>query len=128
MNVLLVFLGGGLGSIARLGLSTLVQNLATKTALHRFPFGILTCNLIGCFLTGCLFGYFAHKTAPPWVFPLLATGFLGGFTTFSTFAKDCHILWNSQLTGQLMIQIALSLLLGLLAVSLGIKLTHPSTH
>lgn len=126
MTPLLIFLGGGLGSLARFGLSTGIQALATKTALHRFPLGIFTCNILGCFLIGCLFGYFTHKTAPAWVFPLLATGFLGGFTTFSTFAKDTHTLWTTGLTAHLILQITLTLLLGLAAVALGIKLTHPT--
>lgn len=124
MNALLVFLGGGLGSVARYGLSTGLQTLARKTALHHFPVGILACNLLGCFLIGCLFGYFTQKTAPAWVFPLLATGFLGGFTTFSTFAKDTHSLWTSGLTHLALAKIILSVVLGIGAVVLGIKLTH----
>jgi len=126
MNALLVFLGGGLGSLARWSLAAGVQSLAEKTSLHRFPIGILSCNLIGCFLIGCLFGYFTNKTAPAWIFPLLATGFLGGFTTFSTFAKDTHTLWTTGLTTQAIFQITLSIILGLAAVILGIKLTHPA--
>ncbi|MCX8239535.1 MAG: fluoride efflux transporter CrcB [Akkermansiaceae bacterium] len=124
MNALLVFLGGGLGSLARYGLSSGVQSLAEKTSLHRFPVGILTCNLLGCFLIGILFGCFTNKTTPPWVFPLLATGFLGGFTTFSTFAKDTHSLWISGLTHLALLKITLSVALGVAAVFLGIKLTH----
>ncbi|MGJ8697566.1 MAG: fluoride efflux transporter CrcB [Verrucomicrobiaceae bacterium] len=124
MNALLIFLGGGLGSLARWSLAAGVQSLADKTSLSRFPLGILTCNVLGCFLIGCLFGHFATRNAPAWVFPLLATGFLGGFTTFSTFAKDTHSLWTSGLTPHAAAQIILSLLLGLAAVYTGIKLTH----
>jgi len=126
MTPLLIFLGGGLGSLARYGLSSGIQTLATKTSLQKLPLGILTCNLLGCFLIGCLFGYFTNKTSPPWVFPLLATGFLGGFTTFSTFAKDTHTLWSTGLTTHAILQITLSIILGLAAVILGIKLTHPA--
>jgi len=126
MNALLVFLGGGLGSLARYGLSSSVQALAQNTFLHRFPVGILVCNIAGCFLIGCLFGYFTEKATPPWVFPLLATGFLGGFTTFSTFAKDTHSLWSSGLTHLALLKISLSLILGLVALVAGLKLTHPS--
>ncbi|MDB4143713.1 fluoride efflux transporter CrcB [bacterium] len=124
MNALLVFLGGGLGSLARWSLAVGIQSLAEKTSLHRFPIGILTCNVLGCFLIGCLFGYFTNKTTPPWVFPLLATGFLGGFTTFSTFAKDTHTLWTSGLTALAVAKIVLSILLGLAAVWAGIRLSH----
>jgi CrcB protein len=125
MNVLLIFLGGGLGSIARYGLATGIQSLAEKTSLHRFPLGILTCNVIGCFLIGCLFGYLTNRSTPAWVFPFLATGFLGGFTTFSTFAKDTHSLWTTGLTHLALMKIALSVVLGIAAVFLGIRLTHP---
>ncbi len=128
MIPVLIFLGGGLGSLARYALSSGIQNLATKTALHRFPLGILSCNLLGCFLIGCLFGYFTHKSAPPWVFPLLASGFLGGFTTFSTFAKDTHSLWTTSLSTHALLQIFLSITLGLIAVSLGMKLGIKITH
>lgn len=126
MNALLVFLGGGLGSLARYGLSSGVQSLAQNSALHRFPIGILVCNLTGCFLIGCLFGYFTDKATPAWVFPLLATGFLGGFTTFSTFAKDTHSLWSSGLSHLALLKIILSVILGLVAVVAGLKLTHPT--
>ena len=56
---------------------------------------------------------------------LLATGFLGGFTTFSTFAKDTHSLWTTGLTHLAIAKIIFSVVLGILAVILGLKLTHP---
>ncbi|MEJ6578773.1 MAG: fluoride efflux transporter CrcB [Akkermansiaceae bacterium] len=124
MNALLIFLGGGLGSLARWGLSESLQQLVVKTSLHRFPVGILTCNVLGSFLIGCLFGYYTSRVAPTWIFPLFATGFLGGFTTFSTFAKDTHSLWTSGLTHLAFLKITLSVVLGILAVFIGIKLTH----
>lgn len=126
MNALLIFLGGGLGSVARWSLALAIQKLSEKTSLEKFPLGILTCNVLGCFLIGCLFGYFTNKSAPPWVFPLLATGFLGGFTTFSTFAKDTHALWSEGLTLMVTAKILMSVILGLAAVWAGIKLTHAS--
>jgi len=125
MNAFLVFLGGGLGSVARWGLSSFIQSLAQKTALHRFPIGILTCNVLGCFLIGCLFGY-TSRNLPAWAHPLLATGFLGGFTTFSTFAKDTHSLWTTNLAHLAFLKIILSVVLGVTAVFLGVKLTQVS--
>lgn len=124
MNVFLIFLGGGLGSVARWSLALGVQQLSDKTALHRFPLGIFTCNILGCFLIGCLFGYFAERNAPGWVFPLLATGFLGGFTTFSTFARDSQEMWANGFTGLALVQMIGSVVVGILAVCLGMKLTH----
>lgn len=124
MKILLIFLGGGLGSITRYGLSTAIQELTTKTALQRFPLGILSCNVLGCFLIGYLFGHFTHRNAPSWVFPFLATGFLGGFTTFSTFAKETHSLWTSGLSHFAIGKILFSVILGLIAVIIGIKLSQ----
>lgn len=124
MNFLLIFIGGGLGSIARWSLSLGVQQLAEKTALQRFPIGIFTCNILGCFLIGCLFGYFTNRNTPEWVFPLISTGFLGGFTTFSTFAQNGHALWESGMTGAALVKLIGSVVLGVLAVWAGIKLMH----
>jgi len=56
MNALLIFLGGGLGAVTRWGLSSGIQALTEKSSLARFPLGILTCNVLGCFLIGYLFG------------------------------------------------------------------------
>ena len=123
MTEFYVFLGGGLGALSRYTLSSSLTKLSKETALHQFPIGIMTCNILGCFLIGCLFGYFAQKTAPSWLFPLLATGFLGGFTTLSTFSKDTHDLWTSGLTGLALLQVILTLILSLSAVTLGIKLS-----
>jgi CrcB protein len=121
MNALLIFLGGGLGAVSRWGLSTGIERLALKTSLHKFPLGILTCNLLGCLLIGCVFGYFAQKN-PAWVFPLLVTGFLGGFTTFSTFSRDTFEAIQEQLPLVALANILLSVILGIVAVWLGIKL------
>ena len=126
MNALLVFLGGGLGSLARFGLSSGIETLAQRTSLQKFPIGILSCNVLGCFLIGCLFGYYTTRVAPAWVFPLLATGFLGGFTTFSTFARDTHSLWTGGLAHLAFLKITLSVVLGVAAVFAGIRLTHGS--
>ncbi|MDB4618291.1 fluoride efflux transporter CrcB [Akkermansiaceae bacterium] len=124
MHALLIFFGGGLGSLARWSLSLGVQQVMEKTALQRFPIGIFTCNILGCFLIGCLFGYFTNRNTPEWVFPFLATGFLGGFTTFSTFAQNGHELWTSGMTGAALIKLIGSVVIGVIAVWAGIKLTH----
>lgn len=118
-----IFLGGGLGALARWLLSAAVQNLAEKTALHRFPIGIFTCNILGCFLIGALFGYFGSRQTPAWLFPLLATGFLGGFTTFSTFSHDSYELFTQNLTFPALLNLGLSVLLGLIAVWAGLKIS-----
>jgi CrcB protein len=104
-NFLLVFLGGGLGSICRYALS-----LALAPWQPRFPWATLLANGLACLALGYLIGLQAEtgtqglSTAKRL---LLATGFCGGFSTFSTFTAENWQLWHS---GQ-----ALAALLNLLA-------------
>jgi len=84
-NVLLVGLGGGIGSIARY----LCQKWFNENYPHPFPWGTFLVNLSGCFLIGVFYAA-AEKSAAlsPQTRLLLITGFCGGFTTFSTFAFE----------------------------------------
>lgn len=122
MTLLYIFIGGGLGAVTRFGLSSAVQSLAEHTGLHRFPLGIFTCNLLGSFLIGCLFGYMASRTdtPPDWLHPLAVTGFLGAFTTFSTFALDTNKLFSAS-PALAILNITATLTGCLLAVYLGFK-------
>ncbi|MEJ6571658.1 MAG: fluoride efflux transporter CrcB [Akkermansiaceae bacterium] len=123
MNLLYIFLGGGLGAISRFGLSSGIQSLAEHTRLHRFPIGIFACNILGSFLIGCLFGYIASRgnEHPAWLHPLAVTGFLGAFTTFSTFALDSQKLFASS-PALAILNITASVVGSLAAVWLGFKL------
>lgn len=121
---LLIFLGGGLGAVARWWLSGAIQTLVERTSLHRFPWGIAASNLLGCFAIGAIFGAFTTRAAPPWVFPLLVTGFLGGFTTFSTFGNDCRELIVDGFRGLALANLLLSTLGGILLVFLGFRAGH----
>lgn len=123
MNLFFIFIGGGLGAVSRFALSSGVQTLIEQTRLHRIPLGILTCNLLGSFLIGALFGYIASRSDghPAWLHPFAVTGFLGAFTTFSTFALDTQKLFSSAPILAI-INIAVSVLGCLAAVWLGFKL------
>ena len=123
MQWIYIFLGGGLGAVSRFGLSSGIQTLAEHTRLHRFPVGILVCNLLGSFLIGCIFGYIASRgnEHPAWLHPLAITGFLGAFTTFSTFALDSHKLFATS-PALAILNIAASIVGTLIAVWLGFKL------
>ena len=86
---LLVFVGAGIGGMARLGV-----NLATLRALGPdFPWGTLSVNIIGSFLMGLITEYFVFRAHLPQQWRLfLTTGVLGGFTTFSAFSLDTVLL------------------------------------
>src|SRR5260221_12131262 len=98
MNYLAIFVGSGLGGMARFALSTTVQKLAGDWL---FPVGTTTVNIIGCLIIGFLAQLFQSKlSVPAEVRLFLTVGFLGGFTTFSTFGyetiallKDGQILY-----------------------------------
>ncbi len=84
-QVLLVFIGGGLGSAARYGLSGAVH----RTLGSQFPYGTMTVNVIGCFLIGLLLSLSTDRSViGPDLRLFLALGFLGGFTTFSSFSYE----------------------------------------
>lgn len=85
MNLLLVFIGGGLGSAARYGMSL----AALRLGWIAFPYATLATNVIGCFVMGLITELLALKfsvSQPTRLF--LTTGIVGGFTTFSTFALE----------------------------------------
>ena len=84
MNYLLVFIGGGLGSACRLFISSVInQHLRVI-----FPFGTFSVNVAGSFLIGFFFYLFQNLVVPVEIRILLTIGFLGGFTTFSSFSLE----------------------------------------
>jgi CrcB protein len=86
MKILLVLIGGGLGSLSRYGLSLLAVQLFGT----RFPWGTLIVNLSGCFLIGLAFALADRGLTimNPSIRLFFMTGFLGGLTTFSTYALE----------------------------------------
>ena len=90
---LLVFLGAGLGGMARHA----VNVGCARWCGVEFPWGTLTVNVVGSFAMGALAGWLAFRAGAAWT-PnarlFLATGVLGGFTTFSAFSLDALLLWE----------------------------------
>lgn len=114
--MILVFLGGGLGSVLRyftvLGASRLLPRAV-------FPWGVFAANLLGAFTLGFLFSLpmMREKTSGPWLFA--ATGVLGGYTTFSTLANDSWLLFLNQHSWLALVNAVGSVLLGMGAAALG---------
>lgn len=117
MKLFLVFLGGGLGAVSRFALTKTITELCGV----KFPWGILACNLLGCFAIGLAVGH-ASKTAPDWFGPLIIIGFLGGFTTFSTFANDSLSFMKSGDSALAFLNILASVVPGIIAVWWGLKI------
>jgi CrcB protein len=90
---LLVFLGAGIGGALRHGVNVGAGLLFGIG----FPWGTLSVNVVGSFAMGALAGWLALKAGEAWtqsVRLFLATGILGGFTTFSAFSLDAVVLWQ----------------------------------
>lgn len=87
----LVFLGGGFGSVLRYIIGKWLNN--TENGI---PYGTFAANILGSLLIGIILGYAAkNETISQNTTLLLATGFCGGFTTFSTFAYESHVFLKS---------------------------------
>ena len=114
-SFLLVFLGGGLGSGIRY-LVTIAMNQYSKV----LPFGTFTVNMLGCLLIGLILGYAQKEnTLTSNQTLLLATGFCGGFTTFSAFANEnLELIKNGEIFSFSVYTIG-SILIGILAVFIG---------
>lgn len=116
-----VFLGGGVGAVLRHASLALVKRF---TAMP-FPMGTLCVNVLGSLLMGMLMAWVLRDTAAREdVRLLLATGLLGGFTTFSAFSWDVLTLWQQGAVIEALLYIAGSVLLSLIAVSIGFILMH----
>ncbi|MDE1900039.1 MAG: fluoride efflux transporter CrcB [Alphaproteobacteria bacterium] len=91
MNLLLIFAGGGAGAVARYLMMTAVGRFIGT----EFPWHTLSVNVLGAVFIGALTEFMALRVSAiePMRF-LLVTGFLGGFTTFSTFSLETAMMWE----------------------------------
>ena len=118
-TLFLIGIGGGVGSIFRYLTSVFV----TKYFQTAFPLATFAVNFAGCLIIGVLLGLFErHQLASSDLKILLVTGFCGGFTTFSAFAAENINLFQTGHSFTALLYIAASVLVGLLAVWLGLVL------
>lgn len=114
-QLLFVFVGGGFGSIARYLLAKYFNSSASG-----IPYGTFLANILGSLLIGIILGFAAkNDTLTQNQTLLLATGFCGGFTTFSTFAYENHVFLKSGDFMNFFIYTVGSFALGFAAVFLG---------
>ena len=120
-NILLVGLGGGLGSIARY----LTQRWFAAVYMHPFPWGTFAVNITGSFLIGLFWGlsFKSFDANESWKL-FLMTGLCGGFTTFSAFTLEGIGLIKEQKLALFFFYVTTSVVLGLLATYLGMKITR----
>lgn len=119
-QVLLVFLGGGFGSVLRYIIGKHLNNAETG-----IPYGTFATNILGSLLIGIILGIAVkNNTLSQNQILLLATGFCGGFTTFSTFAYENHVFLKSGDFTSFAIYTIASFILGFLAVFFGIYLVR----
>lgn len=117
-QLMLVFIGGGLGSVLRFLIGKALNN-----SQNGIPYGTFTANILGSLLIGVVLGLAAkNETLSQNQTLLLATGFCGGFTTFSTFAYENHIFLKTGNFTLFAIYTITSFIIGFLAVFAGMYL------
>jgi CrcB protein len=117
LKYLWVGLGGCAGAIARYWLSIVVYDRMGT----RFPYGTFVINISGCFLIGLMITYLDARTNLPTAWRLLLpVGFVGAYTTFSTFEFETYRTAAQGHVGIALLNIALSVVVGYAAVYLGI--------
>ena len=121
--VLLVFIGGAAGAIAREFLMLLVPTLS-----HGFPLDILIANVVASLLIGFSTGRHNRKVINDGRHLMVTTGIMGGLSTFSSFAYASSVLMKGSMTGALVAAayVLISLVMGYVAVIVGMKIGGPS--
>ena len=115
---ILVFLGGGIGSLCRYALGLWVQPWQ-----ERYPAATLVANGLACVVLGAVLGLHAAHSLPARWRLLLGTGFCGGFSTFSTFTSETWQLWQGGHHIAALVNVLVNLAVCMIAFLIGWKMT-----
>jgi len=115
-----IALGGALGSVLRFLLSTRIYQWLGRD----FPYGTLSVNILGCLLMGFLFVFMADRLLSPEWRATVLVGFLGGFTTFSSFSMETMLLIEQSAYVKALLNMLLSVGLCLIATWLGMVIAR----
>src|SRR5262245_7771163 len=122
MRLMLVLLGGAFGTGCRYGLSLFIYSVVEKPS---FPHATFIINATGSLIIGVLAELFeARVLVSPTLRAALMTGVLGGYTTFSSFSLETFALLREGQMWRALVNSLGSVLLGLIAVWLGVRLAH----
>lgn len=114
-----IAIAGALGALARYGL----EGVVSRRLPTAFPWGTLAVNVSGAFVLGFLFTLTTERLVfAPWLRSAIAIGFLGAYTTFSTFSLETFRLLEDGARGLALLNAAASVALGLVAVYAGVVL------
>lgn len=122
-----VALGGAIGASLRHGTNLLSADLSSKTG---WPWGTFSVNILGSLLMGLLMGWLLNQAAKPDNENLrlfLATGVLGGFTTFSAFSLEIVTLFREGAAMKAALYAGSSVLIGVVAIAFGLWIAHKVT-
>lgn len=114
-----VGIGGAIGAILRFGIGLAVIRFAGSS----FPLGVLSVNVIGSFLMGLCVVYLGTRGLTH-LTPLLMTGVLGGFTTFSAFSLEAFTLFERGAIGQAALYVGASVVLSIAALVAGVMMAR----
>lgn len=115
-QVLLIFIGGGLGSLCRYGISRWMETSAS------FPYATFVANVLSCLILGIIVGLSLKNMVSNDIKLMLITGFCGGFSTFSTFSNETLSLFQSGNYTTAFTYIAISILVCLASIFIGMKI------
>ncbi|MGB0467472.1 MAG: fluoride efflux transporter CrcB [Pontibacterium sp.] len=119
-HLVAIAIGGACGALGRYWMSGLLNNAA-----YKLPYGTLACNVIGSFLMGVCFVLILEKARlNPELRPLLMVGFMGAFTTFSTFSLETVVMLQEGHVMSAAIYILLSVVLCIAALYGGLWFTR----